>query len=579
MSMKLFNIEPRFLLPYAISAFSEVYGQEYYDIIYKKINNALILLYYDILGMSNYLWYFRLYKERKYMVKFLNEIGYSYQYDNYSERFSDEISDILSYYLDIRYAFGKYTDKSSPIRAFANRKNKTESKIKLINYLLPGDHEKITSSSYDDFINTDEYLKLLEKVDEYNNIYDRLIIEFNDELKEILPHKEYLKQEELRKKKILKKKKEELFQLIYSKLPILVKEEIKNKSLNEQIMLVFGKYGIDCKTYLEEFNGEIDNCSLYDQRSLLKNMEIDIPSYIIDECKEGNYTNYLLFLDKENVKGFVPSRELANIVEEKRLEKYEEGMYEYYMTNEYILNAIKYMNCTKEALENLYNLVKKKIVCILGDASYNGSELFSVMFFTIRPNDMGCLAFTFLHELGHIIDQNYRGIAFETYEELHDINKRNPYDPKYRKYEKFSEAINDIFTLEAIDILQKEGIYLIEPKEFLSLHLHNKNTGYLTKKALAPLISKFRKQVIKAKMNTDIPELTNYIGYNNYEELIDTINKIDYLERNGLQENLEYLENEDLVKEYYEQITRINEIYKNIDIYYNGIKIKKKSYN
>ena len=53
------DIDFKSLLPYVIDAFSLVYGNEYRSIISQKINNAVIVLYYDIEGLNDYILYLK----------------------------------------------------------------------------------------------------------------------------------------------------------------------------------------------------------------------------------------------------------------------------------------------------------------------------------------------------------------------------------------------------------------------------------------------------------------------------------------------------------------------------------------
>ncbi len=173
-----------------------------------------------------------------------------------------------------------------------------------------------------------------------------------------------------------------------------------------------------------------------------------------------------------------------------------------------------------------------------------------------------------MHEMGHIIDQSQKGVGFEAFNDFNTNCKKNPYDKAYRKYEKFNETLNDIFTIEATRILQEQGIYLLESEEFTSLDTNNCNTALITKNLLQPLLQKFRQQVIKAKINAEPEELTKYIGKENFEELVDAVNKVDHLSRNGVIPKIDESPEDTMVIEYFEQVERVKQIYINIDSYY-----------
>ena len=136
-----------------------------------------------------------------------------------------------------------------------------------------------------------------------------------------------------------------------------------------------------------------------------------------------------------------------------------------------------------------------------------------------------------------------------------------------------------MFTIEAKEYLRKKEIYLIEEKKYVNNEWNNRNTGLVTKNILRPLLERYRSVVIDAKINGDRNILSSYIGDYNFEELIDIVNKVDYLWKRGLDYKLNNdKDNEDVI-EYYKQLDRVKEIYKNIDAFVaanNEIKSVKK---
>lgn len=80
-------------------------------------------------------------------------------------------------------------------------------------------------------------------------------------------------------------------------------------------------------------------------------------------------------------------------------------------------------------------------------------------------------------------------------------------------------------------------------------------------------MEKFREEVIAAKINANPSILTQSIGEDNYEALVDTVNKVDYLCRNGLSYELEHSPDSVMCKEYQEQLKRAAEIYTAIGEY------------
>lgn len=171
--------------------------------------------------------------------------------------------------------------------------------------------------------------------------------------------------------------------------------------------------------------------------------------------------------------------------------------------------------------------------------------------------------FALLHESEHAIDESESGIGLEP----NDDCRCNRYDHNYRIYERFNETLNDIFAMGALEYLHKNGIYLLEPREIVRPDYQYYNTHLFTKKLLFPLLEKFREEVIAAKINTRPSILTQCIGEDNYEALVDTVNKVDYLCRHGLANDLKHNPDSVICEEYREQVQRATDIYAAIDEY------------
>ncbi|MDE5587016.1 MAG: hypothetical protein K2I72_01435, partial [Bacilli bacterium] len=306
------------------------------------------------------------------------------------------------------------------------------------------------------------------------------------------------------------------------------------------------------------------------QSVYLKELGITIPDENMLKCEsEEDISNYLAFLNEDHIKPYIPSVELISHISSTRERKYEEALKEYYATRKDFTNIMKLVGNDSNYFEFFYARIKNKIVCITrGGATNEKKEFVSVMFYTIRSDCVGLLSHALLHECGHIIDQNQEGIGFESNDDFEENSRRNPYDKAFRKYEKFNEVLNDIFTMEANRYLQDQGIYLIEPPKFTLQDTSNCNTSLITKNLLKPLLQKFRSQVIKAKVNAKPEELTKYIGKDNFEELVDVVNKVDYLSGKGVESKIDKFPEDEMVIEYFEQIERVQQVYMNIDDYY-----------
>ena len=166
-----------------------------------------------------------------------------------------------------------------------------------------------------------------------------------------------------------------------------------------------------------------------------------------------------------------------------------------------------------------------------------------------------------LHEFCHIIELQKKngecvGSGFDNSEE------KNPYRKEKRKYERLNENITDIFAIEATKNLHSRGIYMLEPKEVIVNAVWDINTDSITKKMLIPFLQDYKKEIVKARITGDIEGLQNIIGKNNFEELNDCINKVDYLLQKGLKNRLyKNKKDDELIEEYQKEMERLDIIY------------------
>lgn len=585
-------IEFKKLLPFAIDAFTKVYGEEYHDVVLKRLNKAVIVQYYDIEGLDDYLSYIKSCKRREYAIKFLGKIGVDLKEhikDNYTQSLDKEIEEILDYYMNSSlWGFSKDTDYWVPLQAFkSNNITYTEhllkNKIKIINYLLNKEHEPITEENFDLFIETKEYHEILKKITELNVVYEQLLSEYRKWEEQLQPYEEFIESEKKRKLKILKNEKILTFMDISFRLPLPVIKAISNKSLEERSDAVLGLYDISASSLIESFSSDkmsklkSKDVDLFDkflivslQTHYLKNIGIDITNEEMIKCdSEEDIKKYLIFISQDNIKKYIPSNDLISYITSIREKRYEAAIREYYVTRKDFIDVKREFGNSEDNLKSIYEKVKNKRVCIVG-AIKNYNEFISIMFYTIRSNCGGILFYNFMHECGHIVDHSSNGTGFEFSDSFNENFIRNPYDNAFRKYEKFNEVLNDIFTTEAVELLHNQGIYLIESQEFTSLDTSNYNTALITKNLLQPLLSKFRQQVISAKVKADPQELIGYIGKSNFEELVDIVNKVDYLSRNGVIPKIDTEPEDEMVKEYFAQVERAKKTYNNIDNYYRN---------
>lgn len=180
----------------------------------------------------------------------------------------------------------------------------------------------------------------------------------------------------------------------------------------------------------------------------------------------------------------------------------------------------------------------------------NNGKLTGIMFFPISREINGTLDFFFLHECGHIIDQNdYYHSGFDL--QFHDyVNVAG-----YREYEVFDEATTDIFALECRDVLHNSGIYLAD-KNKLTLDSENNNMLHEIKELVRLLVDDYRKEIIEAKLTGNYNVLFDKVGKENFDKFNLIINKTMHLIEDGLLN----AKNQELFKEYYELIEKAEEV-------------------
>ena len=582
--MRATQIDLKSSLPHVIQAYTEIFGEEYHSIISDKINSAIIIPYDDINELEHYNKTRKDCKKEELIIEFLQIMGMNIpKQDSYFNGLDwDTYEIIYSIFDSVVICFEIEHDAKLPIRAFKYN-DKIDNRVKLINYLRGNKKPRITEKNLEEFSKTPEFNELLIIINKMNKVYDDLAKKYNEWEKRFESDMSFIQNEKKRKQEILKKKRDEVWLLTFQILPSPIKKSLKDKSMEEQIDAVLSHYKLDEEFLIEYFSQENINkllspntpkskkCFIIEQQiKFLENMGYE--RTINPRNFVANIEDYLQFLSQDNIKQFIPSDEVISYIKLLRKRKNKEANKDFTIGREDFQDALSIFGNKHEFMDTLTRYILEREVCITGaGAKTSEGKFISVMFFTIRAADFGILAFILLHELGHIIDHSKHGIGFEPISDYYPNGNRNPYDNAYRKYEKFNEAITDIFTIEAIKILHKKNIFLIEPKEITDLNCTCLNTSTIVHNLLNPLIDKFRKQVIKTKIFSQPQILTECIGEDNFEDLVDVVNKVDYLVRNGLtKEKIEKEPQDSMVIEYDEQLERIIKIYQNIDEYYTN---------
>lgn len=593
----LLEISQNPIAPYIIAAFSMVYGTEFQELIKSRVDKTLFIHYKDLDGIVDYREYLKNCKSRELAVEFLRRIGCSVPEKenlNYADSFELMLEWTIDNYLGVsEQAFNRRIDSPTiPLKLFKLDNlsdNDIERKIKLINQIRGKKDDLITYATLNEFESTDEYKKIRDMIFSYETLYEKMLNEFTNWKKSLSHYDEYIEEESERKESILKEKENELYNAVYKLLPNSLKKKINDLSVDEKKKFIIGDNLTNSNSIFEAFSKDnmdilySDKSPLYEkywivneQIVLFKRLGIDVPDERILGCScDKDVQEYRKFIERKEIWSLIPEASICEKIACLHANISKETVDDYYCTSESFLKMIRYFSNDESTRNYFYNVLKRKKVYVSAftefDSVNNCDSIIPFLCYTVRPSSGGCLAFALFHEFGHVIDYNDNGSAFESAEELlKDSDKGNPYSKKYRYYERFNEAINDIFTLEAIKILNSKGIYLLEEKNLTSRYLEDVNTSKIVKDMIRPLIKKFRKQVVTVKLTSIRSELTDYVGEENFNELVDAVNKVDYLVSLGLREMLAARRETALVRDYYKELDRVSKIYVKMDEYYSN---------
>ncbi len=579
--MDILNIDFKSLIPTLVQAYTKVYGDEYQDLIEEKINKAYFFEYNNYLSLNNYVFNLKKVMARKYVIRFLKMFNIDIPpFSDYYSLNEDDIKAIKGIFNNALDAF-LFLRNDIPLDAFkkgVELNDKTINlRLQLINY-LKSDNKELTKEEFLEFMNSSEYASLVKKINEFYQVYQSLLKEYQEWLKSLEKIEKYIKSENKRMNDILAQATDEYVEKIMFLLP----EALKQKGKDEVKNILFDEtdisYDCDLDFFKSETLEEVRTLSasedsieyiLLNHYHYLLSLGVEIPEELLTIKNLDDVNRYFAFLDREDIKKLIPSEENANYFSFLKGVLNKEAFNKFYLNKPEVKKYIKQnRKVTEVEINYLCKLLKSEDICVLY-GSEDGKTI-PILLYTINNNSFGVLSYTLLHEVGHIIDFSPYGSGFD-----YNDSPVSSYNKAFRRYEKFNETFNDIFCIEALNYLQENGIFLIEPEDLAIKDLSNRNSSHLTKKILYPLIAKYREQVVKAKITNNKIELTNYIGEDNYENLVDCLNKIDDLTRKGLESRLNRGINDEIVKEYYEALDDVKQIYANIDIYYNSKGVKK----
>lgn len=287
----------------------------------------------------------------------------------------------------------------------------------------------------------------------------------------------------------------------------------------------------------------------------------EVTCEMLDEAKKGNLQPYFKWIASEDIKKYVPSCELADYVRDARKNLPKDAWEEWCRTRADFKNVVELLGindkASKAILERFYN---KSVVMLHGAASDRKTgEHIPMVFYTFR--DFGYLLFDFLHECGHALGVGFKTGGLEPFSCDERRDMKNPYLDNKRKYERMNETITDMFTMLVLEWFQSQDFYFMESKEFTFLDCSNHNTFSIVKDLLKPLLIQYRKYLCDSYVWGGFEYFGQCIGEDNFEELVDVINKSDYLFQTQFDKyfetqykgNLESLEVNKIIEDYFRQ--------------------------
>ena len=575
------------LLPHVIDAYTHVFGEKYRSIITDRVNNTMILYYKDLNQIDNYIMYLDKCKRRELMIRFLDEIGYDvekYKTGNYTIEFDDNMNNILDSLVGDYFCFSKDADYWVPIRAFDldNKENPLhlmDNQIMVINFLLPQGHEEINEGNIENFLETDEFKELCNRIKFIREVHQKIYDEYYEWKPQLKELNDFVDNEKNRKKNILNRKVIEFYKHVFNKLPITARNILSTESIDDQITKVLSFKTLSERVLIEAFrdeainmlrSDEVDNDKkstiIFHQRYYLNGFGLKPPNVDFDEPNaQEMLKNYLAYINQYDIRCYYPSNKVINEIIALRKHMYNDAIEEFHRGRDDVNDSVDMFSKTRRNYVYIYRNIRKERICVLTGNDNEG--FFPIMFFSKKVG--GCLAYILLHEFGHAISQtDDKGSGFAPTKENDKNSPHNPYHKVYRMHERFNETIEDILAIEANDYLRSKGIYLIEPKEITIMDNSDHNTWAIVKDLVMPLFQKFREQLLDSYINTDPDKFMKYIGEDNYEELNEVINRVDYLLASNLKVKIKENPNDPIVIEYYEQVEKVKQIYINIDNYY-----------
>lgn len=570
-------------LPIIIDAYCEVFGEEYREIITKRLDDLEYFIYDnvtsgDIGNFESYYNFLLTCKQRELSLKFLESIGIDVS-KNKEKSLAYELDKELNNLLDIYiggYSFNFAILKDSNFDGVLAFKTEIPEniigKVKFLNYIKSPSTPTITLENIGDFLQSNEFKLLKPKIDLAIKSYDSILSEYESYKKSLEPFMKDIIASENLKEEIYEAKSEELLKAIYKILPRKIKHHMRKNNIT--IRDLFDSCDLLQEKSNIEYFSEEDNNTLKDKKSDANK------KYFIEQYRKQffsslgldinlNTDSYDQLIKQRKIKKMIPSEELIEKIIKLKEEKLSEAQLEYY-SQKYDLKSYP-----RDVRKNAFGIINNNAICISHryDIVFNKQPIksYCTLFLTLPEFSYGKIDYIILHELCHCIETNIyeseSSCGFDTCISKSDLEK-NQYDKRYRKYERLNENITDIFALEALNVFRNMDLYMFEDKKIVKDYAAFTNTSQITRSLLNPFVNRYKKQIIKARITGNYRDLFDLIGKDNFEDLNDVINKLDYIIKSKSIDSLKdiSIKNPD-DHEIFNQLKRANLIYINMKKY------------
>ncbi|MBR6689949.1 MAG: hypothetical protein IKL65_01290 [Bacilli bacterium] len=575
-------------MPRIIEAFVTFYGEENRAYIEEKFKNLVVVGYGLPERISGILYEIKKNKTNELKEKFFEKAGIK-------EGERDNLESLL---------FSSFTLAYPTLMPLNNyvaylESNKKDEDIKLIKeravQFLKKINPNVTEKNIDKLIKKGAF----KEFDQLVPFYKEMLEEFKEVQKKLEEYEKISEEYEQQKNKLSQKCWLDLLEEFSYLFP---KEEIELVTKN------FKQYGYisttDCKkidaylgSYLKQipliaaFSEEnnlliIDGSEwkqesiIYDRIGFFKAMGIDLGD------------DYQSYINNEECKKLIPSEELIEKILKTKEMLVEKMMIEYFEnTKEYKENRKRiesYQLINKNDEYNADAYIKNKNFISPNIIREEKTKLFPLMCINIHLEEY--LDKTVIHELNHafeleLVEINENGCVFncgwdrlggKVADEPRKVKTVSEKE-KVRKYELFSEIINELICQEITNIMHDKGIFIFNTKDNFKI---KGGTAYEhTLFLVSEFYNTYKKEIIESRKSGNIEILFDRVGKENFEALNNLFHIFDEnlggLEYYDLIESLNKDEDTELTRIFYDLIIKRDNILENMKNYNNNKKNQK----